>query len=51
MIDMGVGDEYMLKPVYLSWRQVCNITKVEENSFFFEECFNVERRVSCSPVY
>jgi hypothetical protein len=50
MVDMGVRDEDVLKPLYLARRQNRDIAQVEQDRPPFEQGLNVKGRVSGPAV-
>jgi hypothetical protein len=51
VIDVGVRYKNMLHPLKLAGRQVCKVAQVEKNGAPFEQGFDVQGRITGSPVH
>jgi hypothetical protein len=51
VVDMGVRHKDMLHPLKLAGRQVCKVAQVEKNGAPFEQCLDVQGRITGSPVH
>lgn len=50
MIDMRVRDKDVIETLDLSRRQIRNVAQIKQNCALFEQCLDVQGRVSGSPV-
>ena len=50
VIDVGVRYKNMLHPLKLAGRQVCKVAQIEKNGAPFEQGFDVQDRITGSPV-